>query len=304
MNSSQTSIQDEISRLAADEFVDLLFEDEILYSLYITAIENAKIGPDRFERNLRRLLNQFSADLKTEARTTDQNAAVLLVRLRSRYIANDLRRRVAPLEEDMTYDRVREQRNKTLSGSKKVEAYLDNSPIASSDGDFDDFESDSDLESEDDVSDGGSTEYHGYEEFPKLSRVKEFMVTSQAFSLFRSNIRRFVYPSFETKLRRLIEQISKPVGPEQDIHRQLPPTPPPKLTRLVVEWEYIAPSQIQIVYDYNLSLINRFKNVFEDLTEKSWDWWPLEPPKRPLSSEKARVLWHCVCSTYEYSGAY
>ena len=125
------------------------------------------------------------------------------------------------------------------------------------------------------------------------------MVTSQAFTLFRSNIRRFVYPSFETKLRRLIEQISKPVGPKRDIHRQLPPTPPPKLARLVVEWEYIGPSQIQIVYDNNPNLTNRFKCAFEDLTEESWDWWPLEPPKRPLSSEKARVLWHCVRSTHE-----
>jgi hypothetical protein len=197
MNSSKTSIQDEISRLAADEFVDLLFEDEILHSLYITATENTKIGPDRFERNLRRLLNKFSADLKAEVRNTDQNAAVLLVRLRSRYIANDIRRRIAPSEENMTYDRVREQRNKTLSGSKEVEAGLDNFHSTSSDGSFDDFENDSDLESADDVSDGGSTEYHGYEGFPKLSRVTEFMVTSQAFSLFRSNIRRFVYPSLK-----------------------------------------------------------------------------------------------------------
>jgi hypothetical protein len=299
MNSSRTSIQDEIGRLAADEFAGLLFEDEILHSLYIIAIENAKIGPDRFERNLRRLLNQFSADLKTEARSTDQNAAVVLVRSRSRYIANDLRRRIAPSKEDMTYDRLREQRDKKLSSSKKVEEYLDDSHIASSAGEFDGFDSDFDLESEDDVSDGGSTEHHGYEGFPKLSRVKEFMVTSRAFSLFRSNIRQFIYPSFETKLRRLIEQVSKSCGPERDMHRQLPPISLPELARLIVEWEFIAPSQIQIIYDNKPSLKNRFKCVLEDLTEESWDWWPLEPPRRHLPSDKARVLWHCVCFTYE-----
>jgi hypothetical protein len=298
-NSSKTSVQNEISRIAADGLVDLLCEDDLLNSLYITALENTKIGPDRFERNLRRLLNQFSADLKSEAQNTDQKAAVLLIRLRSRYIANNLRRKIAPSAEDMTYDKVKEQRKNTLSGSKKVEAYLDSSLVASSDGQFDDLKSDSDLDSKDDASDGGSTEYHDYEEFPKLSRVKEFMVTSHAFSLFRNNIRQFVCPSFETKLRGLVQQISQPVGPEQDIHGELSPTPPLKLTRLVVEWEYISPSDIQIVYDYNSSLMNRFKCVFEDLTKESWDWWPLEPPKRPLPSEKARVIWHCVRSTNE-----
>src|SRR6266542_4059759 len=76
MNSSKTSNQGQISGLAADEF-SLIFEDETLKSLYITAVKSAKIGADRFERNLSRLLNQLSVDLRNEARSSDQNAVVI-----------------------------------------------------------------------------------------------------------------------------------------------------------------------------------------------------------------------------------
>jgi hypothetical protein len=58
--SSMTSVHDEISILAVGELVDLLLADEELKTLYVEAIRSHKVGPDRFQRNLRRLLNQQS----------------------------------------------------------------------------------------------------------------------------------------------------------------------------------------------------------------------------------------------------
>ena len=42
------------------------------------------------------------------------------------------------------------------------------------------------------------------------------------------------------------------------------------------------------------SLSNRMKAFIEDFTMLEWNWWPLEPRKRKLSSNELRLFWHCV----------
>ena len=85
--SSQPSIE-VIS--ATDELVDVLMTDEVLEPLYLTAIKHEKIGGERFERNLRRLLKQHSHNLKAEVVHEVQRMAAQLVQSRARFIANTI----------------------------------------------------------------------------------------------------------------------------------------------------------------------------------------------------------------------
>jgi uncharacterized membrane protein len=66
--SSRSSITGEVEILAGKEFAEMLLDDEELKSMFILAVESDKNGVEKLERNIRRLLNQFSVALKQEAR--------------------------------------------------------------------------------------------------------------------------------------------------------------------------------------------------------------------------------------------
>jgi hypothetical protein len=44
----------------------------------------------------------------------------------------------------------------------------------------------------------------------------------------------------------------------------------------------------------NNSLANRMKAFVEDFTMLEWNWWPLKPRMRDMSSSETRLFWHCV----------
>jgi hypothetical protein len=67
---------------AVDRLVSLLLEDEEFNSLCTSALTT--IAPDRLERNLRRLLKEFSIGLRKEAETPQQRRASQFVHLRAR----------------------------------------------------------------------------------------------------------------------------------------------------------------------------------------------------------------------------
>jgi hypothetical protein len=67
---------------AVDRLVSLLLADEEINSLCTSALTT--IAPDRFERNLRRLLKEFSAVLRKEAETPQQRRASQFVHIRAR----------------------------------------------------------------------------------------------------------------------------------------------------------------------------------------------------------------------------
>ena len=42
-------------------------------------------------------------------------------------------------------------------------------------------------------------------------------------------------------------------------------------------------------------LANRMKLHVENMTQESWDWWPLRPIYRSLKPDETRIQWRCVC---------
>ena len=56
----------------------------------------------------------------------------------------------------------------------------------------------------------------------------------------------------------------------------------------------IPKEHIRVSYDQDLSITNRIKGWIEDHTQVKWNWWPLEPRKRMLLDDEARISWNCV----------
>lgn len=134
-----------------------------------------------------------------------------------------------------------------------------------------------------------------YEKYPAFSKVRDFLLASRAFSLFRSNLRDFVHPTFKSKLFQEVERWQEwNQSIESDI---LPLTmyTALRLRTLIVELADVAPRQIQANYGIDIGLLDGMKNLIENRTGTSWDWWPLQRPLSILAPDHARISWICAC---------
>ena len=187
--SSRTSVvSDGFSLLAADELVACLLQNAELGVVYKAALESRQVGAERFERNFRRTLIQYSRDLKKEARNRGQTSAAVLVRRRSRYIANEIRQKLEGPRRGYRDDQILHGKDSGKFKSLKIEHYLRSLEELSS--------SDTDT-SEEDIDD----------KLPELSQVRDFMFTSAAFLTLRATVWKLVDNSLHLKLRRLAEDI-------------------------------------------------------------------------------------------------
>ena len=264
--SSRTSVfSARFSLVAVDELVACLLQNAELRVIYKAALESRHVGPDRFERNFRRILNQYSRDLKKEAENRGQTSAAILVRRRSRYMANTLRQNLERPRRDYRHEQIAYGEDRGNVRGLKIEQYLrsmkGSSSLSSSeeprirDEPLDEVSS-SDTDTSDDNFD---------DKLPELSQVKEFMFTSAAFSALRATIWQLVNPSLQ-----------------------------PKLGRLRAELECCPATPIDVSYEAIESMSNRLKGVIEDFTRGSWDWWPLKPRRGDIPAGYACIRWYCV----------
>jgi tetratricopeptide (TPR) repeat protein len=297
--SSRSSITGEVGILARKEFAKLLLDDEKLKSLFVLAIESDKIGAERFERNFRRLLNQFSVGLQQEARIKEQNDAVYFIHSQSRFVARYICSSIAPSRYSDRFDRLQKRSDDKPSrflAQQAVNQHLEHSyatrkeHIAKSDrNEFVQEKQyvDADSESESDIDE----DFESYETLSGLSRVQDFIVSSTAFSRFREDLRGFVRQDFMSKVNSLIRKLTKDARGDLGLERSAS-----KLNRLARELALIPPNQIWLLFEERLGLLNQSKIIIEDLTQQTWDWWPWKPCRRSLFAGHARLFWNCVSS--------
>ena len=188
--SSRTSVvPDKFSLLAADELVTCLLQNAELGVIYKAALESRRVGADRFERNFRRILNQYSRDLKKEARNRGQTSAAILVRRRSRYIANTLRQKLEGPRRRKVEQYLRSMK-RSLSSSSSDEPCIRDELLEE--------QSSSDINASDDDID---------DKLPELPQIKDFMFTSKAFLALRATVWQLVDHSLKLNLGRLTAEI-------------------------------------------------------------------------------------------------
>ena len=264
--SSRTSvISDRFSLVAADELVACLLQNAELRVVYKAALESRHVGLDRFERNFRRILNQYSRDLKKEARNRGQTSAAVLVRRRSRYMANTLRQNLEGPRRGYRHDQIVYGKDRDNVRGLKIEQYLRSMKGSSSSSLSEEPRIRDEPPEELSSSDTDTSDDDFDDKLPELSQVKDFMFTSAAFSALRATIWHLVDHSLQ-----------------------------PKLGRLRADIECCPATPIDVSYEAIESMSNRVKGVIEDFTRGSWDWWPLKPRMGHIPAGYARIRWYCV----------
>jgi hypothetical protein len=161
--------------LLAEPFV----VDTALFPIYVAAVEI--LGPERFIKNLTRLLVHYSVDLRREADGWLQTNTARVMHSRATAVAVVVKESASSLT--MSHQ---EKRNAELKA--RVEQKLQNNT------DIDD--------AGEEVDEPGDEN----EEFTtRLDEAKAFMVTSKAFARFRENLRLFVFPNARQYIRAILQ---------------------------------------------------------------------------------------------------
>ena len=55
-----------------------------------------------------------------------------------------------------------------------------------------------------------------------------------------------------------------------------------------------SPASFKFSDVLQISSLDKIKGLFETYSGREWDWWPFDPPAKPLESGKVRIRWQCV----------
>jgi hypothetical protein len=141
---------------AGERLFCLFLDDTVIKRICSNAV--LLIEKERFERNLRRLIKDFAAELRKEAETVQQRHAANFVRFRARNSAH------------MMCNSLVEKTKPTVE--KRIPNAAD----------------EEDVDSEDDDSAPSN------DELDNLKQLEEFIKESRAFKIFRTKLKAFVYP--------------------------------------------------------------------------------------------------------------
>jgi hypothetical protein len=145
---------------ATKVLLSIFYEDETLLSLYKSAVKSQNIGPERLQRNLRRLFRAYAGLLESEATERLEYLASRLVLMKSAFLAESI--------------------------VEKLQAR----PVGAQSPRGERNEESSDEEDENDTSSRAVNE----EAFEDLDTFHEFLVESEAFKTFRDRLQAFIVP--------------------------------------------------------------------------------------------------------------
>jgi hypothetical protein len=171
---------------AAEEIADLFEHDPEIRELISKGFR--KMEAERFERNLRRLLKDFAVNLRIEAKSALEKGATKLVHNYRAYVTRLLHEKLAEPDQNRWAEAFHKLKDQDMRNLRKLrlerwERFLSDmvEPIVRVDGE--------DLDNE---SDNGSGFSDDEQDLPNLEKVKDFMVSSEAFLVFTKSLHDFV----------------------------------------------------------------------------------------------------------------
>jgi hypothetical protein len=141
---------------ATKVLISIFHEDEVLRPLYESAVSNLSIGPERLERNLRRLLKAYAKHLGNESTEHLEYLASQLVSLKARWLARSVVEKFQTKRESERKERI-----------------------------------DRHDESSDEEDEPRSVNEAAFED---LVILREFLIKSHAFEILRAQVHAFVLP--------------------------------------------------------------------------------------------------------------
>jgi hypothetical protein len=249
---------------ASKELITMFQSNEIMLPLYKTALASPAIGPERLQRNLRRLFKAYSEHLKDEATDQMEYLSARLVAMESRRLAESI---VAKFRSDPAQLRAAEHG-----------AYSDSS----------DEERDTRPVNEGTLAD--------------LSTFRRFLVESQAFQTLQAQLQAFVAPKYPEPISEHCHDDKASRIPGGSISRCVKPSTRENLRRGT--WHLWRREAAETAYaclcnSYGLPTTMLFLFLLMDLVFLTTDetlvnFGLLEPSLHP---DKIRLRWSSVSDT-------
>lgn len=171
---------------ATEELAKLLLKDEELGSLFRASLQ--RTAADKVERNYTRLLAGFAKELRKEATNSVEHHVGRLVKLRARFISQTLVSALDPLRRGRTA-----QLESFLHQNEYTEGRLEQflESLAMSGGFVEATKgAPPPIDSDENMSDESGEEGN----LPKLSQIKDFILSSKALATLRTRLKEFVSP--------------------------------------------------------------------------------------------------------------
>ncbi|KAE8835581.1 hypothetical protein HRS9122_07851 [Pyrenophora teres f. teres] len=258
---------------ATKELLSIVLEDRVLLPIYQSAIKDPNIGPERLQRNLRRLFKVYANLLEEEATERLEYLASQLVLLKSGFLAHSI---IEKLRNGSAYPDTERHDNSS-----------------DDDGDGDDNK----------LSDVQTVNEDAFED---LAVFREFLVGSEAFKSLRANVQAFVTPK-PPQIHLPDNSFRKESDVDKTVIEQKLAKPPMRLaTRLTLEkWLKDARNSVDMLFgETNISFIVdvvlslAIDALFLATDEFFITMGLLEPI---LKRNMTRLRWHCNCGEQLYS---
>lgn len=163
---------------ATRELLRVFLENEVLNGLYKIAILRMDVGPERLQRNIRRLLKLYARNLQSEAVQDLEKLAARLVQLKSAYVAHSIIQQ--------------------FEVRSSVAAEAAPQPIAAGHQSQIDSSDEEDEVDEEEVTPDDAID----EDLIKdLIAFRKFLVEGAAFGIFQKQLEAFIYPKAVTSNR-------------------------------------------------------------------------------------------------------
>jgi WD40 repeat protein len=279
LNSQVSNNRSNYRVLAERHLSTLLAYNEELRPLYEEALKI--IQQERFRNNLRRLLKRFYLDLSLQASSNLEKATIHTFRSnRSRVrIAQQIIDHLSPENQegptipplDMTLQIgdleawIQNTPSLALNQLHRPDASMDVTPVTWDDETGDVEANKNEMRPENSSLGPESSDNDDYEAptaLPSIAEMESFLFQGSSFRSFTLNLRLFLIPASLVSLTRILTSIPR--------------------------------DRMWFSDNDDLSIINKLKAKFEDVTEADWDWWPLEPRRKNLKKNQVRVNWECV----------
>jgi hypothetical protein len=291
-SASDSTVTEEVIRA----FTYNVFHTLELANLSTAALAEPRIGSVRFARNFRRLIARFGSNVRKQGGTSTQLQAARL--LRSKRVSSRAAQLVVELIEADQLATLRGVPEYEASGPSEADELLmsfGSKTMETRDADESDEDGDDgEVDSEADDSEEGEDEDDSILSRGTIDQIKLFLLKSEAYATFRTQLLDFVHDPYEKRLyaalrdNAIISESGTPVSPEAKFG-------------LVKEVAWVPPSLFSFVFEVHASTLNSAKGLVEDSLGEVWDWWPFRQRVRSLKPGYCRLTWVTVSC---HSGSY
>ena len=248
---------------AIDEVVTILITDSVLSALFtLAASEESTITAVEFETALKKGVRKLAERLDKEAENSLQSATIGFISRGAGYIASKVKRVHFSTWAEIKIPFQSTEHGKRTMLNRYLEGYAPAPPTAREADESDNEDADGPY--------GGPSDIH------TLQTVIEFVKSSCALQRLRETFQEVVngsllgWPTVEHHWKKELGEV------------------------LPCQLRVLSHDEIRFLHLDPITMGDKLKSAFEAYSGEKWDWWPLQPPRKPLQPGRVRLKWISV----------